>query len=71
MAAWVERNRWADQPVEYLPFNALELDAVILGCAMNDECRVSLKHLAGSLYPNTRVLQATKSEREFKLVIHD
>ncbi len=76
--AWEHEQEWRlflgqgrapGDPVEYIPFFALELDAVILGCAMTDDCRMAVADLTRSLYPHTKVLQAAKSDRDFKLVI--
>ena len=58
-----------DDPFTYLRFDALELDAVILGCTMTSDCRMSLRDLASRLYPQTKVLQAAKATHEFKLAI--
>jgi hypothetical protein len=76
--AWKHEQEWRlfvglgrapDEPVEDLPFFAVELDAVILGCAMKEESRTAISNLTKKLYPQTKILQAAKSEREFKLVI--
>jgi Protein of unknown function (DUF2971) len=78
--AWEHEQEWrlflghgrdADAAVEYNRFDALELDAVILGCAMTEDCRTTLSDLVGSLYPKTKVFRAAKSEREFKLVLSE
>jgi len=76
--AWKHEQEWRlflgqgrtpDEAVEYLPFFALELDAVILGCAMTDDCRMAVAELSRNLYPHTKVLRAAKSDRDFKLII--
>jgi hypothetical protein len=76
--AWDHEQEWRlfvglgrapDQPVEYLPFDAQELDAVILGCCMTEERQVFLSDLTKNLYPHVKVIQAIKSDREFKLII--
>jgi hypothetical protein len=76
--AWEHEQEWRlfvglgrapEEPVEYLPFFAVELDAIILGCASTDACRMAVSELARKLYPTAKILQAAKSDREFKLVI--
>ena len=78
--AWEHEQEWrlflghgrdAEATVEDNRFDASELDAVILGCAMPEHWRIALSALAGLRYPETKVLRAVKSEREFKLVLSE
>ncbi len=64
-------GRDAQANYEYIPFNALELDAVIFGCRTAAEDREKIKQLISERYPHAKLLQAQKAQREFRLEIKE
>ncbi len=63
----VGRDRKA--PHEDIPFNPLELEAVIVGCRMPEEDRAEFSDLSRRLYPQAQLLKAEKAERKFQIQI--
>ncbi|MBN9086288.1 MAG: DUF2971 domain-containing protein [Reyranella sp.] len=77
-AEWSHEQEWRLQAgsgrhssasYEDVPFDARELDAVILGCVMPDDDRRSIIDIVRSKYPHASVLQATKNDKNFRLNI--
>jgi hypothetical protein len=76
--AWAHECEWRifsgagrnpDAPFEDVPFNALQLDAVIVGCCMQPADRAGIVDLAQRLYPHARVRKAVTHSRRFELCI--
>ncbi|HQS18238.1 DUF2971 domain-containing protein [Reyranella sp.] len=79
-AEWAHEREWRlqagsgrnpDAAFEDIPFHPLELDAVILGCAMLPDDRVHLIEIVNVLYPHARLLAACKHDREFRLTVEN
>lgn len=62
-------GRDAAAPHEDIPFNALELSAVIVGCRMPEDDRATFVDLTKRLYPHASILQARMAEKKFQLEI--
>jgi Protein of unknown function (DUF2971) len=62
-------GRNPEAPFEDILFNALELDAVILGCRMAKADREEISNLTRRLYPHAYILQANKADRNFRFEI--
>ena len=53
---------------EILRFPPEEVAAIYLGCRTTDECKREIIEIANAKYPNAKIYQARKHEREFSLV---
>jgi hypothetical protein len=62
-------GRDAAAPHEDIPFNALELSAVIVGCRMPEDDRTTFVEMTKRLYPHASILQASKAEKKYQLEI--
>jgi hypothetical protein len=78
-AEWSYEKEWrlvggrtgAERLHEDIPFDALELSAVILGCRMPTEDRFEFVQLLSRNFPHARILEAEKDPKAFRLRIRE
>ena len=74
---WAYEKEWriwggsgrSKEPCEDIPFNPRELEAVILGCKMSKDDRLSIIEIVRRFYPHANIVRAQKAEREFRLIV--